>query len=141
MQQADLPQVIALEELVYPFPWTAGIFQDCLRVGYCCWVLTLDRQVIGYGVMSVVIDESHILNLCIHPDWQRKGLGNKMVQRLLKIARQHGAETAFLEVRIGNRAALRLYEKLGFVQIGRRRNYYPAADNKREDALVMSLEL
>ncbi|MCU7937267.1 MAG: ribosomal protein S18-alanine N-acetyltransferase [Candidatus Thiodiazotropha sp. (ex Dulcina madagascariensis)] len=141
MQQTDLPQVVALEELVYPFPWTAGIFQDCLRVGYCCWVLTLERQVIGYGVMSVVIDESHILNLCIHPDWQRKGLGNKMVQRLLKIARQHGAETVFLEVRIGNRAALRLYEKLGFVQIGRRRNYYPAADNKREDALVMSLEL
>ncbi|MCU7936861.1 MAG: hypothetical protein KZQ99_18640 [Candidatus Thiodiazotropha sp. (ex Dulcina madagascariensis)] len=64
-----------------------------------------------------------------------------MVQRLLKIARQHGAETVFPEVRIGNRAALRRYEKLCFVQTGRRRNYYPAADEQREDALVMSLEL
>ena len=141
MQSEDLRQVMAIEEAVYPFPWTLGIFSDCLRVGYCCWVMALDERVIAYGVMSVVIDESHILNLCVHPDWQGKGLGRKLIQRLLKIARQHGAETAFLEVRVNNRAALQLYESLGFVEIGRRRNYYPAAEEQREDALVMSLEL
>ncbi|MES9835884.1 MAG: ribosomal protein S18-alanine N-acetyltransferase [gamma proteobacterium symbiont of Ctena orbiculata] len=141
MQPEDLVQVLAIEESVYPFPWTLGIFQDCLRVGYCCWVVTLDRQVIGYGVMSVVIDESHILNICIDPAWQGKGLGMKLARRLLKIARQHGAEMAYLEVRVGNKAAIGLYQKLGFVEIGQRPGYYPDSDRRREDALVMSLEL
>ncbi len=141
MREEDLYQVMAIEQVAYPFPWTPGIFQDCLRVGYCCWLVELDKRVIGYGVMSVVIDESHILNLCIHPDWQGRGLGRKLILRLLKTARQHGAETAFLEVRESNLAALALYGKLGFVEIGRRRDYYPAAEGEREDALVMSLEL
>jgi ribosomal-protein-alanine N-acetyltransferase len=91
--------------------------------------------------MSVVIDESHILNLCIHPKWQRNGLGNKMIRRLLKIARQHGAETAFLEVRSSNYGALKLYQGLGFVQVGQRKEYYPCPNQVREDAIVMSLEL
>jgi ribosomal-protein-alanine N-acetyltransferase len=141
MQVEDLSQVMAIEETVYPYPWTLGIFQDCLRVGYCCWVLNLDQQVIGYGVMSVVVDESHILNICVDPKWQGKGLGIKLLRRLLKLARQHGAETAFLEVRIGNKAAIGLYEKLGFVEIGQRRGYYPDRNQTREDAKVMSLEL
>jgi ribosomal-protein-alanine N-acetyltransferase len=141
MGKEDLQQVLAIEEVVYPFPWTLGIFQDCLRVGYCCWLAELNRKVVGYGVMSVVIDESHILNLSIHPDWQGKGLGRKLVMRLIKIARQHGAETAFLEVRESNRVALALYLNLGFVEIGSRRDYYPVPGGGREDAVVMSLEL
>jgi [ribosomal protein S18]-alanine N-acetyltransferase len=141
MREEDLYQVMAIEQVAYPFPWTPGIFQDCLCVGYCCWLVEIDKRVVGYGVMSVVIDESHILNLCIHPEWQGRGLGRKLILRLLKIARQHGAETAFLEVRESNLAALALYGKLGFVEIGRRRNYYPATEGEREDALVMSLEL
>jgi ribosomal-protein-alanine N-acetyltransferase len=141
MLEQDLLQVLDLEKQVYPFPWTLGIFQDCLRVGYCCWVLTLDKRIIGYGVMSVVIDESHILNICVDPDWRRRGLGLKLLQRLLKVARQHGADSVFLEVRVGNRAALCLYEKLGFVEVGRRRGYYPDENDSREDALVLSLEL
>ena len=141
MRQGDLPQVIAIEEAAYPFPWTLGIFQDCLRVGYCCWLMELDEAVIGYGVVSVVIDESHILNLCIHPDWQGRGLGRKLIQMLLKISRRHGAETAFLEVRESNLAALALYTRLGFAQVGRRRDYYPAIESGREDAIVMSLAL
>ncbi len=141
VREEDLLQVLEIEEAVYPFPWTLGIFQDCLRVGYCCWLAALDEQVIGYGVMSVVIEECHILNLCVHPDWQGRGLGRKLIERLLKIASQHGAESAFLEVRESNLAALALYGHLGFVEIGRRRGYYPAVDQNREDALVMSLEL
>lgn len=141
MREEDLSQVLAIEEAVYNFPWTLGIFHDCLRVGYCCWVMVIDGEVIGYGVMSVVLDESHILNLCIHPERQRLGLGSKLLQRLLTIARQHGAETAFLEVRESNLAALTLYRLLGFKEIGRRRDYYPASNESREDALVMSLDL
>jgi [ribosomal protein S18]-alanine N-acetyltransferase len=141
MQEADLPQVIAIEEAAYDFPWTLGIFQDCLRVGYCCWVVSLGERVVGYGVLSVMLDESHILNLCIQPEWQRRGLGARLIQRLLSLAREHGAETAFLEVRVSNAAASKLYAGLGFTEIGRRRGYYPAMGDKREDALVMSLGL
>ncbi|MEJ2619728.1 MAG: ribosomal protein S18-alanine N-acetyltransferase [Candidatus Thiodiazotropha sp.] len=140
MRESDLPQVFALEIDIYPFPWTKGIFRDCLRVGYSCWVLTLDDRVIGYGVMSVVIDEAHILNICVSPEWQRQGLGEKLMRRLLKLAAQHGAETAFLEVRVSNQAALRLYEKIGFVEVGMRKAYYPDHNERREDALLLSLE-
>ncbi|MCG7910565.1 MAG: ribosomal protein S18-alanine N-acetyltransferase [Candidatus Thiodiazotropha taylori] len=140
MREEDLAQVFALEIEVYPFPWTEGIFNDCLRVGYSCWVLTMDDLVIGYGVMSVIIDEAHILNICISPEWQRRGLGEKLLRRLIKVAAQHGAETVFLEVRVSNRVALRLYEKIGFVEVGMRKAYYPDHNDNREDALLLSLE-
>jgi ribosomal-protein-alanine N-acetyltransferase len=140
MRKEDLQQVQAIEALSYDFPWTLGIFRDCLRVGYCCWVVTLEARVIGYGVMSVALDECHLLNLCIHPAWRRYGLARKMVRRLLNLAKQHGAETAFLEARISNHGAITLYRQLGFVEVGRRRNYYPHQEG-REDALVLSLTL
>ena len=141
MLEEDLTQVFRLEKKIYPYPWSLGIFQDCLRVGYCCWVLTMDKQMIGYGVMSVVVDEAHILNISIDPEWRRRGLGLKLMQRLLKIAGQHGAESVFLEVRASNHAAQQLYDKVGFVEVGQRKGYYPDAGNAREDALVLSLEM
>jgi ribosomal-protein-alanine N-acetyltransferase len=140
MREEDLATVIAIELQVYEFPWTLGIFRDCLRVGYCCWVITLSERVIGYGVTSVAVEECHLLNVCIHPDWQGQGLGQKLVRRLLNLARQHGAETAFLEVRQSNDSACALYRRLGFVEVGRRRDYYPTQGG-REDALVLSLML
>lgn len=140
MQQEDLQQVLAIEELSYDFPWTLGIFVDCLRVGYCCWVITLDEAVIGYGVMSVAANECHILNVCIHPQQQGHGLGGQLFRRLLQLGKLHGAKTAFLEVRASNHHALRLYEQLGFLEVGRRKDYYPSKQG-REDALVMSQAL
>ncbi len=95
---------------------------------------------IGYGVTSVAVDECHLLNVCVHSDWQRQGLGRKLVRRLLNLAIQHGAETAFLEVRQSNTAARALYRRLGFVEVGVRRDYYPIQGG-REDALVLSLTL
>jgi [ribosomal protein S18]-alanine N-acetyltransferase len=141
MQEKDLSQVFTLEKRVYHFPWSMGILQDCLRVGYCCWVLTMDEQVVGYGVMSVVIDEAHILNICIDPKWQKRGLGLKLMRRMLKVAGQHGTEVVFLEVRVSNHAAIRLYEKVGFVEVGMRKGYYPDKNQTREDALILSLEM
>jgi ribosomal-protein-alanine N-acetyltransferase len=140
MREADLGAVIAIELQVYEFPWTLGIFRDCLRAGYCCWVLSLGERVFGYGVTMVAVEECHLLNVCIHPDWQGQGLGHKLVRRLLKLARQHGAESAFLEVRESNGTAQALYRRLGFVEVGRRRDYYPTQQG-REDALVLSLAL
>ena len=90
--------------------------------------------------MSVGAGEAHILNVCVHPEYRSRGLGSRLLQRLLTLARKHGADTAFLEVRISNRAALGLYQKLGFNEIGLRRGYYPLEDGK-EDAVLLALSL
>ena len=100
----------------------------------------MGEKVIGYGVMSVAVDECHILNVCIHPRWQGHGLGRKIVSRLLNLGKQHGAETAFLEVRTSNHRALSLYQHLGFLEVGKRKGYYPDKEG-REDALLLSLIL
>lgn len=140
MREEDLAEVMAVEVQAYPHPWTEGIFRDCLRVGYCCWVGVVDRTLVGHGVMSVAAGECHILNLCVHPHWQGRRFGRKMLRRLLAVARTHGADTAFLEVRVSNQAALRLYQAEGFCEVGVRRGYYPA-DKGREDAVVMARSL
>lgn len=150
MHQADLPAVLAVETAAYPFPWTEGIFTDCLRVGYHCLVaepapMSLSAQaagpeLAGHAVMSAAVGECHLLNLCVHPDWQRRGLGRRLLLRLFAIGKANNADTAFLEVRASNRRAIALYESEGFCEIGLRRGYYPAGD-KREDAIVMARPL
>lgn len=140
MQEGDLEEVMAIERLAYPFPWTLGIFRDCLRVGYCCWVCTRAGRIIGYGVMSVAAGEAHILNVCVMPDLQGQGLGRRLMRRLITLAGGHGADTVFLEVRASNRKALHLYLDLGFNEIGLRRGYYPL-EKGHEDAVVMALSL
>jgi ribosomal-protein-alanine N-acetyltransferase len=140
MRETDLKAVLAIEVKVYEFPWTMGIFRDCLRAGYSCLIISLHEHVIGYGVFSLAVDECHLLNICIHPDWQGRGLGHKLMRRLIKLARQQGAENVFLEVRESNTLARALYRRMGFLVVGRRKDYYPLAAG-REDALILSLEL
>jgi ribosomal-protein-alanine N-acetyltransferase len=140
MHDSDVPAVMAVELVNYPFPWTEGILRDCLRVGYSCWVYEATDCVVGYGILSVGAGEAHILNISVHPDSQGQGLGRELMVHLLDRAREHGADTAFLEVRPSNRVAVRLYESIGFNQAGLRRDYYPAARG-REDALIMALAL
>jgi len=140
MQLTDLKQVMVIETLAYRFPWSIGIFKDCLRVGYTASVLELDSEMIGYGMMSIGAGEAHILNLCVHPAQQQRGYGRHILQYLLDIARQRNTETVFLEVRPTNRAAYQLYASAGFDQIGTRRNYYPGRKG-REDALILALVL
>ncbi len=141
MTQKDVGAVHALEQRAYAFPWSEGIFRDCLRAGYCCWVLDLEREVIGYGVLSVAAGESHLLNLCVDPARQGNGLGRRLLKRMIELARYHDATTLFLEVRVSNRVAIHLYESVGFNEVGVRHRYYPARDGLREDALIMALTL
>jgi ribosomal-protein-alanine N-acetyltransferase len=140
MRDADLADVLAVETAAYPFPWTASIFRDCLRVGYCCWVCVFKHRIVGHGVMSVAAGEAHVLNLCVKPEYQGNGLGKRLLSHLLSLAARHGADTAFLEVRRSNSAALALYSALGFNEIGVRRGYYPSKGG-REDALVLARDL
>lgn len=141
MQLTDLSTVIATEVIAYPFPWTQKIFSDCLQVGYDAWVVENNEQLIGYGLMSVAIGEAHILNLCIHPQWQQRGYGKQLLYFLLEQAKEKQVDTVFLEVRVSNHIAISLYHKMGFNQIGVRRSYYPNGPHQREHALIFALTL
>ncbi|PJK08277.1 ribosomal-protein-alanine N-acetyltransferase [Lysobacteraceae bacterium NML95-0200] len=141
MQEADLAEVMQVELRAYPWPWSAGNFRDCLRSGYLMWVLEADKRIIGYAVLSVQADEAHLLNLCIDPAWQSRGLGRRLLRDVRQAAQAQGAQRIFLEVRPSNTHAVQLYQDEGFNEIGRRPRYYPAANNGREDGLVMAMEL
>ncbi|TBR40216.1 MULTISPECIES: ribosomal protein S18-alanine N-acetyltransferase [Dyella] len=140
MRKEDLPGVAAMETASYEFPWTLGIFADCLKAGHPCWVLWVGEDMAGYGVLSVAAGEAHVLNVCIGPGYRGLGLGRHLLKRLLDIARWHGAQRVFLEVRPSNDTAHKLYDSMGFTEIGRRPRYYPAHDG-REDAIVMALDV
>ncbi|MFC4726819.1 ribosomal protein S18-alanine N-acetyltransferase [Coralloluteibacterium thermophilus] len=140
MREADLPAVAAVEQRAYPFPWSPGIFRDCLRAGYACWVAEDARGLAGYAVLSVAAGEAHLLNLCVAPEHQSRGLGARLLARIIAAARGADAQRVFLEVRPSNAPAIALYDRAGFNEIGRRRGYYPAVGG-REDALVLALEL
>lgn len=140
MVDADIAEIVAIEQSAYTHPWTEILFEDCLRVGYCCWVMERHGAIIGYGIISVGAGECHVLNLCVKPEMQNNGYGSAMLEHLLEIARSHNVEVVFLEVRPSNRRAIRLYEKAGFNEIGLRSNYYPAVDG-REDAIILARSL
>lgn len=140
LREADLDAVMAIELRGYPYPWTRGIFQDCLRAGYPALALEQDRLLIGYGVLSIAADEAHLLNICVDTTSQSRGRGRYLLRALVKLARDHRTQRVFLEVRPSNAPALALYHSEGFNEIGRRPRYYPARDG-REDALVMAMEL
>ncbi len=140
MHVEDVERVMDIESRVYPFPWTDGIFRDCIHVGYCCWVALYRQEVIGYFVMSIGAGEAHILNLCVQPEFQRRGIGGVLLDRIFDLAQEHLARSIFLEVRPSNKAAIHLYHREGFQEVGTRRDYYPAS-NGRENALILERKL
>lgn len=140
MVPGDLGAIFRIEKRAYISPWSKGVFKDCLNIGHCCQVLECQGQVIAYGVLSVAAGEGHILNLCVSPDWQGRGLARRMLEHLVALAGVYGARTLFLEVRPSNAIARHLYQSGGFCEVGIRHGYYPARDG-REDALIMALEL
>jgi [ribosomal protein S18]-alanine N-acetyltransferase len=140
MREADLSAVMEVEKASYEFPWTRAIFRDCLRVGYYCFVYETPAGLIGHGLMSIGAGECHLLNICVHPDHQRRGLGRAMIDFLLMLAKRKGARIALLEVRVSNVGAYKLYTDMGFDEIGIRKDYYPAK-NGREDAIILARDL
>ena len=136
MSPSDIGDIHRIEKVSYPYPWTRGIFADCLRVGYCCRVLHVGQELAGYGIMSVAAGEAHLLNLCIAEAHRGRGAAVRLLDHLVLEARMRQATRLFLEVRPSNEAARKLYENHDFRVIGRRPGYYPD-DDGREDALVM----
>jgi len=141
MTEAWLEPVALLERQAYTHPWSHGNFSDSLRAGYHAWVLVEGQELIGYLVIMLSPGEAHLLNITIAPPRQGQGLGLHLLQQGVTWARLQGAQTLWLEVRVSNARARSIYERYGFKTTGLRRNYYPLAAFKREDAIVMSLPL
>ena len=140
MREADLDEVLAIENAVYSHPWTRGNFADSLRSGYQCRTWRLRGELLGYFVLMAAAGEAHLLNLSVAAAWQRRGHGAALLREALRVGRDCGARHMFLEVRPSNRPGQALYERFGFRRIAQRRNYYPAPGG-REDALVLSKAL
>ena len=140
MRLPDLTEVMAAERLAYPVPWTQGNFIDSLAAGYPAEVLRGERaELLGYWVAMPGVDEMHLLNITVVPAWQGCGLAVAMLDRLVAACRQRGLTQLWLEVRASNERAQAVYRRYGFVDVGRRRAYYPVLQGSREDALLMSL--
>lgn len=136
MRQPDIGAVTAIESATYEFPWSAGIFRDCLLADYTNLVLDCGSEIVGYGIMSVAAGEAHLLNICVIDRLRRQGAGGRLLEHMMRLARAASAERIYLEVRPSNQSALRLYDAAGFEVLGARENYYKARRGK-EDAVVL----
>ncbi len=137
MTPAHLDSVVDAESRIHLFPWTRGQFADSLIAGHDACLLQEHGLMTGYSVTMTVVDEVHLLNISVLPDYQRQGRGGVLLMHLFGVARQRGMLRMLLEVRQGNIAALALYKGHGFAEIGRRKDYY-ATPEGREDAIVMA---
>jgi len=140
MTHNDLVMVSDIERRSYEFPWSHGVFRDCLLAGYRCVVLVREQRVAGYGILSVAAGEAHILNLCVDPRLRSLGLGERLLDELLFRARAASVREIFLEVRPSNEKALALYRKRGFHKVANRPAYYQSRQG-REDAAVLAKKL
>jgi ribosomal-protein-alanine N-acetyltransferase len=140
MTEDDLEAVVELERASYAFPWSPGIFRDCLRTGYHGYLAEDSGGICGYYIVSIGVHEGHLLNLCVDSRLRGRGLGRRLLHHAMQLFRSEQAATVFLEVRPSNKVAIALYESEGFVEIGTRKDYYRSAGD-REDALVLARDL
>jgi ribosomal-protein-alanine N-acetyltransferase len=142
MQFDDLNEVMAIENDVYPHPWTRGNFIDSLQSDYEIWAVRDPAGALaGYLLLMISVDEAHLLNIAVRRDLQGTGVGRLLLDLAVKLARDKGMHSILLEVRPSNDRAMDVYERYGFKGIGVRRGYYPAAKGSREDAIVMRFML
>lgn len=144
MTLLDLPRVGVVESAIYAFPWSEANFRDALIAGHEGWLFESpapDPELIAYALIMWVIEEVHLLNLSVAASRQGSGIGGAVLRWLLRECAHRGAQSMLLEVRPSNQAAIRLYDRHGFVHVGTRRAYYPASGQSREDALVLRVQL
>ena len=140
MREAELAEVLEIENAIYTHPWTRGNFADSLKAGYQCWTWRAGAELVGYFIVLVAAGEAHLLNLSVAEAHQRGGHGSTLLEEAMRLARARGAAHIFLEVRPSNDGAKALYRRFGFRQVAVRPGYYPAHGG-REDALVLTLAL
>lgn len=135
MTQAHVQAIAQMEKLCFSDPWSEKSVESELSCRLSCWLVALEGDtLIGYVGSQTVLEETDMMNLAVHPEFRRRGIGEKLVAALEDVLRQRGSKALTLEVRASNAPAIALYEKLGFQQVGRRPNYYR---NPREDAYIL----
>ena len=138
MNATHVPQIAELEKLCFSDPWSEKSIETELSCRLSVWLVALEgEQVVGYVGSQTVIDESDMMNIAVHPDFRRRGIAEALVAELEAALRQRGSRALTLEVRDSNAPAIALYEKLGFSQVGLRKNYYR---NPKEDARILRKE-
>jgi ribosomal-protein-alanine N-acetyltransferase len=135
-----LDSVLEIERESNPYPWTARNFSDCIEKGYYSMVLEDNERLVGFAIMAISSEESHLLNIGVNKDFRGSGFGEQILKKMIIAAEVMGSKKIILEVRVSNKIAYRLYEKLGFHEIGERKKYYRLPEG-REDAYVMSKTL
>lgn len=140
LKETDLPAVFAIEQLTQVAPWSLSAFERCIETGYPSWVVEFAGQTVGFIIVSTAVSECHILNLSVHPERQRKGLGKQLLEHVLAWARTQGITIVYLEVRRSNLVAINLYSKMSFKVIGERKDYYVGIKGS-EDALILARDL
>ena len=141
MQAEDIDTVLQIEQRAYAHPWNRANFLDALQSGYQAQLLWAGNTLLGYFVAMEGVEEVHLLNITVAPDFQRQGWSRVMLDALTLWARGRAAQWLWLEVRVGNTRAMHVYEAQGYTRVGARKDYYPAGHGKREDAVVMGLRL
>lgn len=141
MQHSDLKEVVLIEQAANQFPWSARNFEDCLKAGHEAWIFeNNDEEMIGYTIVQHVVDEAHLLNICVKPSEQGQGFGRKILNHVIDYAEGIAAVLIVLEVRRSNQRAQQLYLQAGFNEMSVRKGYYPG-ENDREDAILMGMDL
>lgn len=141
MQANDIVDVVSIEQEANQFPWSTKNFQDCLKANNDAWVFVDNSDdIIAYTIVQKVVDETHLLNICVKPSAQGKGLGREVLNHVIDFAQSISSILIVLEVRSSNQRAQQLYSQAGFNEMSVRKNYYPATDG-REDAVLMGMDL
>jgi len=140
MNLQDVSAVFSVEQAGYEFPWSKSLFEQAVQSTKFCTVIELDSEIVGYAIVSFVVGEAELLNICILPSMQGKGLARQLLDFSIEEATNKDNHEMYLEVRVSNSPAVHLYETMGFIEIGRRKNYYPTKQG-REDAILMAMPL
>lgn len=140
MTLVDIPVVLDIEQQGYDFPWSHNLFEQAVKSTKYCVIAQAGDQTVGYAILSYVVGEAELLNICIDPSQQGKGYAKALLEHLIKHGADQDNHEMYLEVRVSNEPAIHIYEQAGFNEIGLRKNYYPTKVGK-EDAILMALPL
>ena len=139
MKPEHVSQIAFLETLCFHDPWSEKSIAEELGNDLALWLVAVEEDsVVGYVGSQTVLGWTDMMNVAVHPDHRRKGIGEALILHLMEMLREKSCECLTLEVRASNCGAISLYEKLGFGEVGRRKNYYR---NPKEDALILRTEL
>lgn len=137
MKFADIQNVVEVEEKCFTIPWSKEAFENELKNNLALYLVAkVDEKAVGYVGVWKILDEGHITNVAVHPDYRKLGIGKALISELLYLCQKDGISSFTLEVRESNIVAQHLYESFGFIQNGKRKQYY--SDNN-EDAIIMWL--